>query len=170
MTRQDQIIKWLIYTLGLLPIWILDAFLLGRWPVWGVKPNLLLLAAVSVAVLEGAQAGTGFGLAVGLLWELAYPGGFGGLVLFMALAGMLIGTVSQLVLSQSAIGCLVCSGAVFLALDGLRIFRGLINNTANVSSMLEVAVPEVLLSLVWTLPIWLLFRFIFNRVGGDKLA
>ncbi len=170
MTRQDLIQKWLIYALGLVPVWLLDAYIFPRFPLFGVSPMLLPAAAAAVAVLEGAQAGTGFGLAVGLLWELAYPGGFGGLVLFMALAGMLIGTVSQLVLSQSAIGCLVCSGAVFLALDGLRIFRGLINNTANVSSMLEVAVPEVLLSLVWTLPIWLLFRFIFNRVGGDKLA
>ena len=170
MTRQDLIHKWLIYALGLVPVWLLDAYILPRFPVFGVSPMLLPAAVASVAVLEGALAGTGFGMAVGLLWELAYPGGFGGLVLFMALAGLLIGTVSQLALSQSTLGCLVCSGGAFLALDGLRIFRGLMKNIATVSIMLEVAVPEVLLSLLWTLPIWLLFRFIFNRVGGTKLA
>ena len=63
MTRQDQMYKWSIYALGLLPIWILDAYLLGRYPIMGVKPMLLMLAVVTVAVLEGALAGAGFGLA-----------------------------------------------------------------------------------------------------------
>lgn len=170
MTRQDLIHKWLIYALGLVPVWLLDAYILPRFPMFGVAPMLLPAAAAAVAVLEGALAGTGFGLAVGLLWELAYPGGFGGLVLFMALAGMLIGALSQFALSQSTAGCLICSAALLLVLDGLRIFRGLMKNTATLSSMLQVAVPEVLLSLLWTLPVWLLFRFIFSRVGGDKLA
>ena len=89
MTRRDLVHKWLIYTLGLLPVWVLDACILPRFPLFGtVAPMLLPLAVSSVAVLEGACAGTGFGMAVGLLWELAYPGGFGGLVFYLALAGM----------------------------------------------------------------------------------
>ena len=95
MTRRDQIHKWFFYALGLFPIWVLDAYILNRLPVFGVIPMLLPLAVVSVAVLEGAYAGTGFGLAVGLLWELSYPGGFGALVFGMALAGMAVGAVTQ---------------------------------------------------------------------------
>ena len=67
MTRRDQIHKWLIYALGLFLVWVLDAQILNRLPVLGTIPMLLPLAVVSVAVLEGAYAGAGFGLAVGLL-------------------------------------------------------------------------------------------------------
>ena len=71
MTRRDQIYKWCIYALGLFPIWVLDAFVLSRYPLLGITPTLLPLAVSAVAVLEGALPGSGFGLAVGLLWTLA---------------------------------------------------------------------------------------------------
>ena len=113
MTRRDFIHKWTVYTLGLLPVWLMDAYILPRFPLWGrVVPMLLPLAAAAVAVLEGAYCGTGFGLAVGLLWELAYPGGFGGQVFFLALSGMAMGAVSQYALSQSFVGYFICSAGV----------------------------------------------------------
>ena len=170
MTRRDLFHKWFIYTLGLLPVWVLDAYILPRYPLMGVSPVLLPLAAAAVAVLEGAYAGTGFGMAVGLLWELAYPGGFGGLVLYLAVAGMAMGAVSQYALSQSFPGCLICSAGVLGGLDLLRVGRGLLTNAAGLSDLLQVAVPEFLWSMAWTPLVWLLFRAIYNRVGGTRLA
>ena len=170
MTTRDQIHKWFFYALGLFLVWVLDAQILNRLPVLGTIPMLLPLAVVSVAVLEGAYAGAGFGMAVGLLWELAYPGGFGGLVLGMALAGMAIGALSQYALSQSFPGCLLCSAAILALLDLLRVLRGLITHAASLPALLQVAVPEFLYSLAWTPVVYLLFRAIFRRVGGTKLA
>ena len=170
MTRRDLIHKWLVYALGLLPVWLLDAYILPRVPLWGTVPMLLPLAAAAVAVLEGAYAGTGFGMAVGLLWELAYPGGFGGLVFYLAVAGMLMGAVSLYALSQSFPGCLICSAGVLALLGFLRVAGWLFVNGAGLSDLLQVAVPEFLWSLAWSLPVWLLFRAIYNRVGGTKLA
>lgn len=170
MTRRDLIHKWLIYALGLLPVWLLDAYILPRYPIGGISPMLLPLAVAAVAVLEGAYAGTGFGLGVGLWWEIAYPGGFGGLVFGMALAGMIMGSVSQYALSQSFPGCLICSAGVLAALDSLRVAQRLLAHTAQLPALLQVAVPEFLYSLLWTPLIWLLFRAIYKRVGGTKLA
>ena len=170
MTRRDLIYKWFIYALGLVPVWLLDAYILPRYPLYGSTPMLLPLAAAAVAVLEGAYAGTGFGLAVGLLWELAYPGGFGGLVFFLALAGMVMGAVSQYALNQSFPGCLICSAGVLGLLDLLRVARGMLTNLAGLPQLLRVAVPEFLWSLAWTPLVWLLFRAIYRRVGGTRLA
>lgn len=170
MTRRDFIHKWLAYALGLLPVWVLDACILPRYPLGGITPMLLPLAAAAVAVLEGAYSGTGFGLGVGLLWELAYPGGFGGLVFFMALAGMAMGAVSQYALNQSFPGCVICAAGVVGLLDLLRVGRGLLTNTASLAGLLRVAVPEFLWTLAWTPLVWLLFRAIYRRVGGTKLA
>lgn len=170
MTRRDWLYKWFVYALGLLPIWLLDAYLLPRYPVFGFTPMLLAPAAVAVAVMEGAYAGAGFGLAVGLLWEIAYPGGFGAMVLFLAAVGTVCGGLSQYALSQSMAGCLLCTAGVLAVLDGFRVARGIITDTADLGPLLQVAIPECLLTLLWTPLIYLLFRHIFNRVGGTKLA
>lgn len=170
MTRRDLIQKWLTYGLGLLPVWLLDAYILPRYPIWGVSPMLLPLAVAAVAVLEGAYAGTGFGLMVGLLWELAYPGGFGALVITLALAGMIFGSVSQYALSQSFLTFFLCSAGLLAFLDGARIFRGLLTETAALSALLRVAAPEIFLSLLWSPLVWLLFQRVYRRVGGSRLA
>jgi len=170
MTRRDQFHKWFVYALGLLPLWLLDAYILPRYPLLGITPMLLPLAAAAVAVLEGTFAGAGFGLAVGLLWEAAYPGGFGGLVIGLTLAGMFMGAASRYVLSQSFPGYLVCSAGLLLVLDGLRLLQNLFTNTADLGQLLAVALPECLLTLAWSPVVWLVFRRVFDKVGGTKLA
>ena len=55
-------------------------------------------------------------------------------------------------------------------MDGLRVARGLITNAAELPALLQVALPECLLSLAWTPLVYLLFRSIYRRVGGTKLA
>ena len=170
MTRRDLIHKWLFYTLALVPVWLLDALILPRLPLFGVTPMLLPLTVAAVAVLEGSFAGAGFGMVVGLWWETAYPGGFGGLVFGLSLAGLIIGQLSQYVLRQSFPSYLLCATGLLSVLDCLRIFRWLFTNSADLPALLRVAVPEVLWSLVWSPLAWLLFRAIFRRVGGTRLT
>ena len=154
MTRRDLFHKWLFYALALAPVWLLDAQILPRLPLFGVTPMLLPLAAAAVAVLEGAYAG----------------GGFGGLVFGLALAGLIMGHLSQYVLRQSFPGYLLCAAGLLCALDGLRVARGLLTHAADLGAMLRVAAPEVLWSLVWSPLVWLLFRAVYRRVGGTRLA
>ena len=170
MTRRNLIHKWSVYGLGLVLVWLLDGCILPRYPLFGTIPMLLPLAATAVAVLEGAYGGAGFGMAVGLVWELAYPGGFGGLVFGMAAAGLASGSASQYILSQSYPGCLICSCGVLLGLEALRLFRGVVTDTAAFGAMLPVAGAELALSLAWSPVIYLLFRSIYRRVGGTRLA
>lgn len=170
MTRRNLIHKWSVYGLGLVLVWLLDGCILPRYPLFGTIPMLLPLAATAVAVLEGAYGGAGFGMAVGLVWELAYPGGFGGLVFGMAAAGLAAGSASQYILSQSYPGCLICSCGVLLGLEALRLFRGVVTDMAAFGAMLPVAGAELALSLAWSPVIYLLFRSIYRRVGGTRLA
>ena len=170
MTRRDLIHKWLVYALALVPLWLLDALVLPRFPVLGVSPVLLPAAAAAVAVLEGAQAGAGFGLGAGLLWALAYPGGYGSRVFLLSLAGLVCGALCQYVLSQSLAGCLLCTAGVMALLELQQIFRLLLSDAADLPALLGVAVPEWLVTLAWTPLVYLLFRAVFRRVGGTRLA
>ena len=109
MTRSDFIIKWGVYTLALVPVWILELYVLSRYPLFGVKPMLLPLAVVAVAVLEGSTAGGGFGLFVGVLCDACYHDTFGGMTLGLCLVGVCAGAVSRYALRQNLLGCLLCS-------------------------------------------------------------
>ena len=170
MTYRHQFHKWFYYSLALLLVWFMDSQVLNRLPIFGVVPMLLPLVVVIVGVLEGAYAGTGFGMAVGLLWELTYPDGFGGLVFGMALAGMVTGAISQYALSQSLLSCILCSAGVLTILDGMRILRALFIQLDTLNVLLGIAVPEVLWSLCWTPVVYLLFHRVFLKVGGTRLA
>ena len=52
----------------------------------------------------------------------------------------------------------------------LRLFRGVVTDTAAFGAMLPVAGAELALSLAWSPVIYLLFRSIYRRVGGTRLA
>ena len=109
MTRRDWLNKWLHYLLALLPVWWLDAYILPRFPIFGVSALLLPVAVTAVGVLEGVAGGAGFGFGVGLLWATAYAGGQGERVLLLTLVGMFTGALAQYALARTLMGCVVCS-------------------------------------------------------------
>lgn len=170
MTRRNLLHKWSVYALGLLLVWVLDAYILPRYPVFGISPMLLPWPRRPSRCWRGPTPEPASAWRWGLVWELAYPGGFGGLVFGMALAGLLLGAAAQYGLSQSFPGYLLCCGVLLAVLDLMRILRALLYDTAPLSVLLQTAVPECLLSLVWSPLVWLLFRAVFRRVGGTRLA
>ncbi len=57
-----------------------------------------------------------------------------------------------------------------VVLDGLRILRILFLQAETLDVLLRIAVPEIALSLCWTPVVYWIFRRIYRRVGGAKLA
>ena len=102
-------IKWGVYTLALLPVWFLEAFVLPRYPLFGVSPMLLPLAVVVVGVPEGAAGGAGFGVGVGALCSAVYTGSDGLIWLGLCLIGLGCGALSQYVLRRDLLGCFLCA-------------------------------------------------------------
>lgn len=164
MTTKDFMIKWLAYALALLAVWVLEAYLLSALPLFGVKPMLLPLCAVAVATLEGASGGTGFGLAVGILFDATHPGLPGVTILITALLGLGLGLLAQYVLRQDLVGCLICSALALACVDALRILWRLVLGIAPLSGMLALAGKEIAWSMCFAPLVYLIFRWVFNRV------
>ncbi len=164
MTTKDFTIKWLAYALALLPVWFLEAYLFSALPLFGVKPMLLPLCAVSVATLEGSAAGAGFGLLVGMLFDAMDPGVPGAAILLMALLGLGMGLLAQYVLRQDLAGCFICSVLALCAIDALRILWRLLASAAPLRGMLILAGKEIVWSACFVPAVYLLFRWVFNRV------
>ena len=164
MTRQDFFIKWGVYTLALLPVWFCEVYLLNRYPLLGVAPMLLPLAAMAVAVLEGTMAGAGFGLGVGILCDAVYFNVDGTMTLGMCLLGMGAGALAQYVVRQNLVGCLLCSLLALLCMDGMRILLLLLGGTTDLPAMLSLAGREIAWSMVFVFPVYALFLWVFRRV------
>lgn len=164
MTTKDFTIKWLAYTLALLPIWFLEDFFLSRYPFFGVTPMLLPLCAVAVATLEGSVAGAGFGLGVGILFDAMTSGVPGAMILVTSLLGLGAGLLCQYVLRQDLVGCFLCSILALLSIDALRIGGRLLGARATAQAMLMVAGKEILWSLCFVPLVYLVFRWVFLRV------
>lgn len=164
MTRHDFLVKWGVYALALLPVWFLECYILARFPFYGLKPMLLPLAVVAVAVLEGAAGGAGFGLGVGLLGAAVYYNAGGGFVVLMTLLGLGTGLLTQYVLRQDFLGCLLCSALSLGILDVTRILPRLLYQRESLEAMLRVAGGEILWSLVFTPLVYLIFLWVFRRV------
>ena len=163
MTRQDFLIKWGVYALALLPVWFCQAFVLNRLSL-GLTPVLLPLAAVAVAVLEGAVAGAGFGLGVGILCDAVYFGTDGAMTLGLCVAGMAAGALAQYLLRQNLVGCLLCSLLALAGMDGVRIAVRLLRGSGELGAMLSLAGREILLSLIFVFPVYALFLWVYHRV------
>lgn len=170
MTRQDWLYKWFSYSLALLCVWWLDAYLLSCWPLFGVTPILIPVAVTAVSVLEGVAGGAGFGLGAGLLWATAYPGSHGFRVLLLTVLGMLTGALAQYALAQTLTGCMLCSAAVLAVVELIRVIQELFFLRSQLWPALWTAVPQLLWTLCWTPVVYGIFFRVFTRVGGDRLA
>lgn len=100
MTTQYYIKKWLIYGLVSVPIWALDCYVLGRYPIYGATPLLFILMVTAVATMEGQMAGGCFGTVMGVMWEATYTENGGMMILFLALFGSVSGAIMQYVLQR----------------------------------------------------------------------
>ena len=170
MTRRDWLVKWTHYLLALLPVWWLDAYILTRFPVFGVSAMLLPVAVTAVGVLEGVAGGAGFGFGTGLLWAVAYADGGGERVLLLTLVGIFTGALAQYALARTLMGCVLCSACALGAIQLTAIVRELFFMRAGLWELLGVAVPQLLWTLVWTPAVYWAFSRVYDRVGGDRLV
>ena len=164
MTRRALVHKWSFYALALLVVWVLDAYVLPRYPVFGLSPMLLPLAAIAVAVLEGTVAGAGFGLGVGILCDAVYFNPDGAMTVGLCLLGVGAGALSQYVVRQNLVGCLLCSLLALVCIDGVRVLANLLTGAAALPVLLSLAGREIAWSMVFVLPVYALFLWVFRRV------
>lgn len=170
MTTRDQVHKWLLYALGLLAVWAAEALVLWRFPLFGVIPVLLPLAAVAVAFWEGARRGAVFSLCVGVLADAIYPGAPGGMTFGLCLMGFCVGAASQYGIRQTFLGYLLCAGASMGALELVRVLGLALIQLGTPEALAWVALKEGLWSLCFTVLIYPLFKLIYDKVGGERLG
>lgn len=164
MTRQDFLIKWLVYALALIPVLILSLFVFPLIPIFGTVPALLPVAAISVAVLEGPAGGAGFGLLVGILTDALIPGIPGTMTFALSFLGACSGAAARYGVQQNLAGCLICSGGSLFLINLVRVIYLFLRGTAPLGPLLLTAAGEILWSLVFLPVVYGIFLWVFHRV------
>ncbi len=162
MTRRDNIIKWIAYGVALAVITVFNYYIFGPLPI--SLPLLLPMAAVAVGTLEGSRFGAGFGLAAGLVMATIGHGSLLCLPLLSAI-GWLCGLLTQYVLRRDLVGHLICAALTLLLWELAQVISRLAGHAAPLSTLLGVALPELLWSLGLSLPVYWVGRFCCVHFG-----
>lgn len=165
MTRRDFIAKWFVYGLGLFPIWVLDCYILSRYPVYGVTPILLPLAVAAVASLEGQMAGGAFGMWVGFVWETTYPGGAGLMVFVLTISGYIAGTTVQFGLKKGFFGYFLCACSILVGVEAVNIIIAVVREVGTVVQIVPFAIQEMMLTICYTPIVYGIFHKVFRKIG-----
>ena len=168
MTRRDFIVKWLVHTLALLPVWGLHMRVLSQARIFGASPQLLPVAAAAVGVLQGPAAGAGFGILVGVLWDAGFAHTHGLLLVLGSLIGLGAGIMAKYILRQDLPGAFLCTAATLAAAEAIRAVYTLMQG-AGLWSVLRLALAELVWSLVFVWPVFLLFRWVHDRTASSAL-
>lgn len=94
---------------------LLQSTVLARLTLAGVRPDLLVLAVVSVAVATDPTTGAVFGFVAGLVADLLFDLPVGVSALVYVAVGFTVGTVRVYVTSHRPLAHLVLAGAASLA-------------------------------------------------------
>ena len=170
MTRQDFLLKWALYAVALIPLHLLEFSVFSRWDIFGAVPLLLPVAALCVALLEGPSGGAGYGLFTALVWSLSTPGSRGGVFVILTFLCFFTGLAAQRALNQNFFGALLCCLVGLGVWELFQVLGRLLNRSAGVPALLGIAAPELLVSLVFVLIVYPLFRAVYGKVGGTRLA
>ncbi len=159
--------KWLAYGLELFVVYILQTTPNLLPSFLGVKPLLLVVTAISIAMFEGEGAGTWIGLAAGLLIDLSAGGPFGFNGLMLMLICYVCGALVVYLMRNNIVSAMVLGIAGLLLLGLIRwfFFYVLWRDQKMWYYLYAFMLPQIIYTAA-TMPI----AFFFNRAVATHLT
>lgn len=148
----------LIYAGCIFLIFILQSNLVEYIQIRGVKPNLLLIFAVSVALLRGNVEGAVIGFITGLLQDMAFGKVLGFYALLGLYLGLIIGSVNKRLYRENFLVVTFFTLITTVAYEFLVcLLRVVLTANANlVYSIVNLILPEAVYNSLFSIPIYIL--------------
>ena len=162
--RNVTVVRWLLYSLAFLLCCLIQGLVMQHILLRGVFPFLYPAVVAVLAAQEGPFSGTAFGLVVGLVCDLTVDGPLPCFyTLLFPLVGLLAGLIAEGLVSAGFLCSLAATAAAFVLVDGARILLLLLSGLGDVSRALMLSLQETALTLVFVLPVHLLFAAIHRK-------
>lgn len=160
-TKKALMTKWSLYTGALLALILLQQLVLDQLTLWGVVPFLMPMTVAVAAALEGPVPGTLFGIFVGFLCDLAGGGVFSGVyTLSFFLIALFVAILAKYWVMRSVFGSLIWALLAFGVIDAVQILFLAVFHRADPLIALSLAGREAAVSLLFVIPIFLLFNYL----------
>lgn len=160
-----SLLKWLLYSLVLLVLSVLQDVLLCRLDLWGATTDLVPCAMLMVCVLEGAEHGSLFCLIGALVYQFSGSAPGYHILVLLPFLGVGASIFRQSLLRQSFGATVLCSGAVLmiyeLAIYAMALFLGQTN-----TGRFSVALVTVGLTMA-VMPILYPILVSIGKIGGE---
>lgn len=162
-----NLIKWFSYSVAFLFIFFFESCVFNRFPAFGAIPMMAPLVVVAVALFEGSINGALFGLAVGFFCSAIYYRGGLLMIPLLTIIGACTGATIKQKIGRSLFGCAICGLGGMALLELAHMSYRLLFQGTSLSVLVQVALPELLYSMVFLIPIYLLIRTVYHRVRTD---
>jgi len=168
LARNETIFKWALYAAAAALCFLVQAFVLQRFTVWGVIPFLYPALAAIPATQESPVPGTVFALTVGVVCDLLLAES---LPCFYTLVFPLVGLCASLIAQSWLPAGFLCSLAVsalgFVLTGVFHCFLLWTREKAAWGAGAFVCCRELLVSLPLVIPTTLLFSAVRRRTHLD---
>ncbi len=144
---------------------LIDTIIFTRLDLFGIRPDTLLILVVVFSILGGASRGVIAGVAGGLAIDIMFGRYIGLTPLMYLIVGVLAGVFYQRFYSNNILLPAFVTGAGIVIKEALTgLFLMLIGSEFNFALMLvRYIVPTALMSAGISIPLFLLFRYLFAR-------
>ncbi|MEG1621268.1 MAG: rod shape-determining protein MreD [Oscillospiraceae bacterium] len=135
--------------------------------IMGIKPNLLYVCAIAIAMFEGEFIGGIFGIVVGMFCDLGSYNIFGFNSIFLLIVCVAIGLAFIYFMKNSKINLLIMTSLTLLSRALIEFFFVyVIWNLEDVNNILiHQLLPTSLYSLIFAIPIYILIEKIYFFYG-----
>lgn len=162
-----NLVKWTSYAMAFLFVFFFESCVLNRFPAFGAVPILSPLVVTAVALFEGSLNGAFFGLAVGFFCSAVYYRSGLMMIPVFTIIGVCTGATRKQKIGRSLLGCIICGLGGMVLLELCHMASGLLFQGNPLSTVAQVALPELVYSMIFLIPIYLLIRTVYRRVRTD---
>lgn len=167
MMQRYNLPKWILYTVLILILCILQLQISVYPRLFNVTPLFLIPAVISLSMIENETVGGIYGVVAGLLWDTGTGHAFGFNGLFLMIIGLACGLFVKVIFKKSTLSAVIMT-AVFTFLHECVtwfFFSYLSGQNDLGKSFLQIILPTTLMTVVFAILIFILFNFV-----GKKLS
>jgi len=160
MSHSTKHLTWriVVHALVLAVFYVLQTTVFSRLRIFNVTPLIMPMLVIGVGLFEGPTWGGGFGLAAGVLSDMAFSDTTIFFTVILTALGMGMGLASQYLFSRGFPSYILTSAVALVLIALLQLFPLLVFFGQSPLALLRVAGLQTMYSLLFALPIYWLAR------------
>ena len=158
--KRRKALKVLLYAVTLITLYLFQAVVFTQIRLLGVRPLIVPIAAVGMALFEGSRKGALYGLFAGILCDVAMAQPMIVFTIFTTLVGIVVGILSDSVLTRRFPSYLLCSIVAIVMLTAIQALGTALFAEVVMRDLVDVAWKQAAYSAVFILPLYFPFKYI----------